>query len=176
MSRVVPLQELGSTITDIVTEWSAEVVVLVEEAQEEAIENARKDIKKMTAKESVARYRVNGDGGTKKVPQYINCYAKRKNVISDHSHTLYNRKYQLSHLLEDGHVVRNQYSDKINPRTGKMNPHTWEIRRRTATKLDNRKIVDNLHTAKFTMWRLEGDPAAEDYIKRALEKIRKYSK
>lgn len=162
MSKTIPLDKLGTELNNVIKGWTADVIVMVEEAQDEAIVNARKDIKTMTPPK-----------GSQKRP-YINCYSIRRNVISEHSTTLYNTKYQLSHLLEDGHEVRNQLSDKPkNDGSGENYPHTWRIHTRTAANISNAKVDDEMHTTKFEMWENEGTPAAEDYIKRSLSKIKK---
>lgn len=160
MSRNVPLDQLVPTLNNLIKEWSAEVVTLIEEAQDESIEVARKGIKKMTPPKS-GRKVTDDDGNLKNAKYYINCYSIKRNVVSDHSSTLYNRKYPLSHLLEDGHEVYNQYGGP------------YPINRRTAKNRPNAKVDSNMLTTKFEMWELEGEPASVDYVHRAIKKIRK---
>lgn len=140
-TRTIYVYEIADVVNDIVDKWSTDVIIKLEEAQNSTINGARGYAKKDTTK---LRY-------SDKKP-YINCYSNRK--AGEHARALWNNKYYLSHLLEDGHIVKNQYGGPYTINSSKRVPDTTDHK--------NAKVTSDTETTQYDMF----DDTLEDYVKK----------
>lgn len=140
--RTVYIYEVADVINDIVDKWSTEVIVKLEEAQNSTINGSRNYAKRETTTLSYSD----------KKP-YIKCYTNRK--VGEHARALWNRKYQLSHLLEDGHKV-------VTKKGGEPKKIKDENRVPDTTKNHNKKVTSSMLTSSYDTF----DETLEDYVKK----------
>lgn len=95
----VDLSNLGKVLEKELKDYEERVYSAVVETCEEGIKEAKKEIQKEL--EDSMKKVAKGAG------HYRSSFTTRKK--SDTHRILWNKKYQLSHLLEDGHYVYNQY-------------------------------------------------------------------
>lgn len=138
--RTIYMYEIADVVNEMIDVWTNETLVKLDEAQNETINGARNYAKRETTK---LKY------GNKK--PYINCYSNRK--AGDHARALWNRKYSLSHLLEDGHKVYNQ--------SGGPYPIKNDNRVMDTTSNRNAKVTSSMETTQYDMF----DETFEDYVK-----------
>lgn len=110
-SGQVDVTELSDALLTEIGSWQKSAFTDLQDSVKESATEAKKKIMELS-KSTVNRR----SGGTK---HYRSCFTTRK--TGDLEQTLWNRKYPLSHLLEDGHQVYNQYGGPyaINPRNSK---------------------------------------------------------
>lgn len=110
----VDLATLSDAIVKELKEWQGNVEQIMIDTCEESIKEAKKEIvrefdtiKKGKRQDGEKRYRSSFT-------------TRKKNNLS---RILWNKQYQLSHLLEDGHYVYNQYGGAydIDPKKSKYN-------------------------------------------------------
>ena len=142
--RTIYIHEVADVINELVDTWTTEVVLAVEDAQNSTIEGAKRYIKKETSK---LYY-----GGKK---PYIDCYTNKK--VGQHTRALWNRKYALSHLLEDGHASYNQFGG----------PYEVKNRVPDTTANKNAKRTSSSLTTRYDSY----DETLEDYVKESYIKF-----
>lgn len=100
--HVISVDKLYATMKDMFTEYADQVDKMTADTVTEVSKEGRKYIKDKT----LAVY--NQKRFTIHTPQkYQNCFRTKK--INRFRRQIKNTRYQLSHLLEDGHRVANQY-------------------------------------------------------------------
>lgn len=101
MSHDIGIDKIYVTIENIFTEYGMKVDQVTENTVDELATAGRKYIKDLTDVQFQSKAFV-----IHKPKKYQNCY--RKVRIPD-GRRIKNTNYSLSHLLEDGHIVANQY-------------------------------------------------------------------
>lgn len=92
--HIITVDKLYSTVKEIFTEYEREVQKVTDETIKEVASEGRKYIKDLTI------------SLLNEPSKYQNCFRTQK---STNGRIIKNTRYQLSHLLEDGHISANQY-------------------------------------------------------------------
>ncbi len=116
---------VAQQLNDILDQYADKLDKRTDDIMETVSKETADDLKQTSPK------RKGGKGGA---------YARSWTVTKDkrkHTYTVHNKKhYRLTHLLENGHAVRNQYGDYTPPVKGK--PHIYEAEQRAIKKLINK--------------------------------------
>lgn len=127
-------------------------------------EEAQKDaVKICKAHKNTLRSEFKNEIIAKKAkPRYVSQFTVRKynkKHIAEYGAKLWNRKYPLSHLLEDGHVVKNQYGGPYKPI--KHGPYSD-----TSGDSDDK-------THAFNLWEKEEEKIVEEFTQAVSELVKK---
>ena len=159
-TRTIEVWQIADTVNEYVTTWTAAVVSLIDRAQVKTIKDAKAFAKKETPESSKS-----GSTNKKDENPYIDLYVQRSSS-RQHWRALWNKKYPLSHLLEDGHEVHNQSGGP------------YEIKNRVAdtTANKNAKVTSSDETTQFDMWDetfedFDVEKVYVDYIKEFLSEL-----
>lgn len=144
MARIdyVDLSQLSNAIKEQLDEYRVEVHAVMVEVCEDGIKFAKQEIKQDL--DDVQK------GKGRKSKRYRSTFTTRK--INDTERILWNRQYPLSHLLEDGHFVYNQYGgpyDIKKSKYGTTGDHTkkfkiWEITEKAVSQYVVQKVQEKL--------------------------------
>lgn len=96
MNKTVKPDELTAAISDIIKEYSDDIVRAMPDAVKEAAKVGVKSLKKYAS----------NIGGTKYKSSFKS--KKTKSTSSQTEYTLYSTQYRVAHLLEKSHPIKNQ--------------------------------------------------------------------
>lgn len=132
MSRRVKAGELGGAIGKLLQEYSDEVIKAMPDAVKKAAKEGTKALKSAAA---------GAVGGTKYKSSFTNKVTESNSSKTEF--TIYSKQYQVAHLLEHGHVIRNQYGVYG---TTAARPH-WATAEETASKILEEEIQKKVEEA-----------------------------
>lgn len=145
-------------IEDRLKEWKVDIDLVCEDACNATIKNARKHIKEKTRSSGMG---VSNRLKDNKAEQYVNCYVTKKPDRNRRFlRALWNKQYQLSHLLEDGHDSYNQFN-KIGSKDFDANrPRPYTIKH---TKFPS--SIGKTHTHSFKLWEETEEWTSESFFR-----------
>lgn len=123
----VGLGELADALGDIIQEYSDDVIRDLPETTKAAGKTCVKELK------SAAK--AAGIGGTKYVGSFRSKETRNDSRVTEV--TVYSSQYQLAHLLEHGHVVRNRPGGRI-VGTARAFPHWAEAEEKASDELEKK--------------------------------------
>lgn len=163
----VTLDRFTNEIVSRLKEWKVDVDIVCEDASDATIKNAKKHIKQITKTSGMGVSHMYKNDPTK---QYVNCYVTRKpDRRRKFLRALWNKQYQLSHLLEDGHDSYNQYNQPGNKNFRDNLPRPYTIKRSKFPSSIGKK-----HTHEFSVWEETEKWTGDSYyrsVKKRLENL-----
>lgn len=151
----VDILKIGEAIWDKLEQWDVQVTEQMSQSVLDTCKETKKELKKATPKGSK---RMKGEN-------YRDCFTIKPNSSKSKAlmtRTVWNTQYQLSHLLEDGHMVYTRLGKKTDKSAQKIGP--LMIKKRSAKNGGTYAVFnDNKHTASYTMWK-HGEEFASDYL------------
>lgn len=158
------ISKLDDVLKKELDEWSIQTTIKLSDAVLDTTIKASNEIKNITPK------RANHTKGK----NYRDCFkvkpnrSKNKNLLE---RTLWNEKYQLSHLLEDGHKVYTRLGKKTDPNAKKIGP--LDIKKRSAKNGGGFVIFnDSKHTASYKNWKTTRKNAEENLVENIRNKFK----
>lgn len=162
--KTVDISQIGDAIWEEIEKWDKECNIKFSDSVLETTKEARNEIKKSTPKLD----------GKKSGKHYIDSYQIKPNQNKNDiqmERVLWNKKYQLSHLIEDGHLVYTRLGRKEDINARKIGPLT--IKKRSAINGNTFTVFsDNKHTAKFNIWKHTKDYASEKLVESIKQKFK----
>lgn len=130
--EVVKPDDLADAISDIIKEYSDEIITNLPDIVQTVAKDAQKNLKKLIGE----KFR-----GTGKYQKSIKVKRTGTGLNGKTSYTLYSTESRLTHLLENGHVIKNQ-TGKVYGMTQAV-PH-WSIVEEEAAEALEKKLTEKV--------------------------------
>ena len=149
---------MAQTLEDLFDDIEKNLLEALDDSEEKAVEICRRErpVLKAAFKEHIEQPSKNRP--------YVNFFYTKK--LSDEYGTygcrLSNRKYPLSHLLEDGHVIKNQYGGPYENRRGLNRSASYANASGWSTKGRSGKST---MTIGWTLWKPEAVKMTTEFYK-----------
>lgn len=154
----------NQTIEDLLDSIEKNLLDAVDESEMKAVEICRRERPVLKA-----QFQAHIEQPSQTKP-YVNYFATRR--LSDeygvYGCRLFNRKYPLSHLLEDGHVIKNQYGGPWQNKKGMNRSASYAKAAGWSTK---GRSQSSSTTVGWTLWKPEAEKMTKEFYKDVSELI-----